>query len=50
MVVEADLLVAEEQHQVPGERAAELGQLLVAERPGEVDAADLGADMGACRG
>ena len=47
VVVEADLLVAEEQHQVFGKGAAELGELLPFQRPGEIDIADLGADMGA---
>ena len=49
MVLEADLLVAEEQHQVFREGAAELAQRFRVERPGQVDIADLGADMGARR-
>ena len=43
MLVVGDLLTAEEHEPVPPEHLDELGLLLVGERPGEVDAADLHA-------
>ena len=44
LLVEVDLLVAEEDDEVLGERVVDLLELLVAERLREVDAFDLGAD------
>ena len=41
-----ELLVAEEDHQVLHQRVMDLLEGLVAERPGEIDAEDLGADHG----
>jgi hypothetical protein len=46
VLVVAELLVAEEDHQVVHQRIVHLLELLVAERPGEVDAEDLRADHG----
>ena len=45
LIVEIDLLVAEEDHLVLDERLVKLLHLLVRQRPGQVDIADLRADM-----
>src|SRR6266851_8999283 len=45
LIVEADALIAEEDHQVVGESLMELGNLLIGQRPGQVDVPDLGPDM-----
>src|SRR6516165_3332319 len=45
LIVEADLLVAEEDDLIARKRVVQLLDLLVAERFGQIDAADLGADM-----
>ena len=45
LILEADLLIAEEDHQIAREGIVQLLDLLVGERPGEIDLSDLGADM-----
>ena len=45
MILVADLLVAEEHDHVLGERALELGEFEVGQRPREIDIADLRADL-----
>ena len=45
LVVEADHLVAEENHLKACEGIMQLGDLLVRERLGQIDIADFGADM-----
>ena len=44
VLVLRDVLVAEEDHQVLGQRAVDLVLLAIGERLAEVDAGDLGAD------
>ena len=50
LVLEADLLVTEEDDLIACERVVQLLDLLVGERLGQVDCPDLGTDMRACRG
>ena len=45
VVVEADLLVAKEDHLVLDERPVQFLELVVRQRPGQVDIADFGADV-----
>ena len=45
LILETDLLVAEENHLETGEGIVQFFHLLVAQRCGEIDPADLGADM-----
>src|SRR6516162_7751498 len=49
LILEADVLVAEEENLIARERVVQLLDLLVGKRPGQVDCADLGSDMGAVR-
>src|SRR5271166_1255655 len=49
LILEADLLIAEEDDLIARERVVQLLDLLVGKRTGQVDGADLGADMRARR-
>src|ERR1700745_424560 len=49
LVFKADLLVAEKDHLIAHESVVQLRHLLVAQRPGQIDVADFGADMRAAR-
>ena len=49
LLLEVDVLVAEEDHEMAQQGVVDLLERLVAERAGEIDAADLGTDHGAQR-
>jgi hypothetical protein len=46
VLLEVDRLLVEEKHAVPAERVLQFIDFLGRERPPQVDAADLGADVG----